>query len=359
MTLKVGIVGCGKIADGHIEEIQKLSCARVVAVCDLEPILAEQLACRYSVPHWYTDFDHMLSECRLDVIHIATPPHSHLTLARKSAEAGCHVFLEKPLALTEQDALRLIECFQRSGRKLTINYWYKFEAPSLALNEFVEKGNLGEPVHIESYYGYDLTGGFGRALLSDGRHWAHQLPGKLFQNVIDHAICKLTPFFPDEALDIVARAYRRRPSDDADTDEVLDELRVMILGSRVSAYVTFSSHGRPVGHFIRVYGTKNTVHVDYVFRTMSVEGHQTVPGAFGRLLPPFKTTWQSLRQVTHNAREFAGSRFHYFTGLNRLISLFYQSILCDTPVPIPYAEMLRVSEIIDEISAQVYPGVMA
>jgi predicted dehydrogenase len=358
MTLNVGIVGCGKIADGHIEEIQKLGCARVVAVCDLEPILAEQLACRYSVPHWYADFDRMLSDCRLDVIHIATPPQSHLTLARKSAEAGCHVFLEKPLAPTAEDGLRLIECFQRTGRKLTINYWYKFEGSSLALNEFVEKGSLGEPVHIESYYGYDLTGGFGRALLSDGRHWAHHLPGKLFQNIIDHAICKVTPFLPDETLEIIARAYRRRPSNDGDTDDVLDELRVMVLGSRVSAYLTFSSHARPVGHFLRVYGTKSTVHLDYVFRTMSVEAQQTVPGAFGRLLPPFKTGLQSLRQATHNAREFAGSRFHYFAGLNRLISLFYQSILCDSPVPIPYTDILRVSEIIDEVSAQVYPAVM-
>src|SRR5580700_1704816 len=100
MILNIGIVGCGKIADGQIEEIQKINIARVVAVCDLEPILAEQLALRYSVPNWYTDFDLMLSNHPLDVIHIATPPQSHLVLALKSAEAGCHVFLEKPLALT-------------------------------------------------------------------------------------------------------------------------------------------------------------------------------------------------------------------------------------------------------------------
>src|SRR6266849_4956280 len=352
MTLKVGIVGCGKIADGHIEEIQKLGCARVVAVCDLEPILAEQLAHRYSVPHWYTEFDRMLSEHRLDVIHVATPPHSHLALAKKSAEAGCHVFVDKPLALNVTDGRSLIECLERAGRKLTINYWYKFEAPSLALRELVEKGELGEPVHIESYCGYDLTGDFGRALLSDSRHWVHQLSGKLFQNIIDHIVYTIIPFLPEERLDIVARAYRRRQSNDDNTDEVLDELRVMILGGRVSAYVTFCSHARPIGHFMRVYGTKNTVHVDYVFRGMSIEDKQPVPSAFGRLLPPLKTGWQSLRQATHNAREFAGSRFHYYAGLNRLLSLFYHSILCDTPVPIPYAEMLRVSEIIDEISAQ-------
>jgi len=354
--LNIGIVGCGKIADGHIEEIQKLGLARVAAVCDLEPILAEQLALRFSVPKWYSDFDRMLSEQQLDVIHIATPPSPHFELARKSAEAGCHVFLEKPLALNAQDGRRLIECFERTGRKMTINYWYDFEAPALALKDLVARGDLGQPVHIESYYGYDLADGFGRAVLSDDRHWIHQLPGKLFQNILDHAINKVSPFLPGEPLEIIARAYRRRRASHDSTDDILDELRVMILGGGVSAYLTFCSHARPVSHFMRVYGTKNTAHVDYVFRTMMLENSQTVPSALGRLLPPFQSTWQSLRQATHNVREFAGSRYHYFAGLNRLLTLFYESILNDTPVPISYAEILRVSEILDEISAQVYPA---
>ena len=353
--LNIGIVGCGKIADSHIEEIQKLGCARVLAVCDLEPLLAEQLAVRYSVPHRYTDFDRMLSEHRLDVIHVATPPNSHLTLAQKAAEAGCHVFLEKPLALSAIDGQSLIECLQQTRRKMTINYWYNFESPALALKEYVSKGNLGDPIHIESYYGYDLAGGFGQALLCDDRHWVHQLPGKLFQNIIDHAINKITPFLPDEPVEIVARAYRRRHLKDDRTDGVLDELRVMIFAGGVSAYVTFSSHARPVGHFMRVYGTRNIAHIDFALRSMVVEQKQAIPGALGRLLPIFKSSWQSLQQATHNAREFAGSRFQFFAGMNRLLSLFYKSIVHDTPVPIPYAEILRVSQIMDEISKQVYP----
>jgi predicted dehydrogenase len=357
--LNIGIVGCGKIADGHIEEIQKLGCARVLAVCDLEPILAEQLALRYSVPHQYTEFDRMLSEHRLDVIHIATPPHSHLALAQKAAQAGCHVFLEKPLALTATEGRRLIQCLDQTKRKMTINYWYNFEAPALALKEFVSKGDLGDPTHVESYYGYDFAGGFGQAFFSDGRHWVHQLPGKLFQNIIDHAINKITPFLPDEPMEVIARAYRRGPSNDDRTDGVLDELRVMILGGGMSAYVTFCSHARPVGHFMRVYGTKNTAHIDFALRSMSVEKKQTVPSALGRLLPPFQSSWQALRQATQNVREFAGSRFQFFAGMNRLLSLFYESILHDTPVPIPYREILRVSEIMDDISVQVYPAGVA
>jgi predicted dehydrogenase len=354
--LNIGIVGCGKIADGHIEEIQKLGSARVLAVCDIEPILAEQIALRYSVPHRYTDFDQMLSGHRFDVIHIATPPHSHLVLAQKAVEAGCHVFLEKPLSLNAADGRRLIKCVQQNNRKMTINYWYNFETPALALKKFVEKGNLGDPVHIESYYGYDLAGGFGQALLSDDRHWVHQLPGKLFQNIIDHAINKITPFLPDEPLEIIARAYRQRHSNDDRTDGVLDELRVMILAGGMSAYLTFCSHARPVGHFMRVYGTKNTAHIDFALRSMSVEEKQAIPSALGRLLPSFKSSWQSLRHATQNVREFAGSRFHFFAGMNRLLSLFYESIRHDTPVPIAYTEMLRVSQIMDEISTQVYPA---
>jgi predicted dehydrogenase len=354
--LNIGIVGCGKIADGHVEEIQRIGSARVLAVCDLEPFLAEQLAVRYSIPHRYSDFNRMLSEHHLDVIHIATPPHSHLPLAKKAAEAGSHIFIEKPLALNATDARRLIECLQNTSRKMAINYWYNFESPALALKQFVANGDLGDPVHIESYYGYDLAGEFGQALLSDDRHWVHQLPGKLFQNIIDHAINKITPFLPDEPVEVIARAYRRRNLKDDGTDGVLDELRVMILAGGISAYVTFSSHARPVGHFMRVYGTKNTAHIDFALRTMLVEKKQTIPSALGRLLPPFKSSWQSLRQATHNAREFAGSRFQFFAGMNRLLSQFYECIQNDTPVPIPYPEMLRVSQIMDEISTQVYPA---
>jgi predicted dehydrogenase len=278
-----------------------------------------------------------------------------LALAQKAAEAGCHVFLEKPLALNATDGKHLIECLRQTSRKMTINYWYNFETPALALKEFVANGNLGDPIHIESYYGYDLAGGFGEALLGDDRHWVHQLPGKLFQNVIDHAVNKIIPFLPNEPVEVIARAYRRRPLHDDSTDGVLDELRVMILAGGMSAYVTFCSHARPVGHFMRVYGTKNTVHVDLASRSMLVEKKQNVPGAVGRLLPSFESIWQSAREATRNAREFAGSQFQFFAGMNRLLSLFYKSILHDTPVPISYAEILRVSQIMDEISAQVYP----
>src|SRR5512138_2140265 len=98
MTIKVALVGCGKIADGHVEEIQKMpERAQVVAVCDRERLMAEQLATRYAIPQYYDDFHRMLATERPDVVHITTPPSSHVALTRASVDAGCHVYVEKPL----------------------------------------------------------------------------------------------------------------------------------------------------------------------------------------------------------------------------------------------------------------------
>lgn len=360
MTLRVAVVGCGKIADGHVEEIQKLKNASVVSVCDIEPIMAEQMAVRYGIAARYSDFDVMLSEQAPDVVHVTTPPQSHFPLVQKSVAAGCHVYVEKPLAMDVAEARSLIEAVDRAGRKMTINYWPNFDPPGLALRVLVEQGVLGDIVHVESFLGYNLSGAFGQALLADPHHWVHRLPGKLFQNNLDHVLNKITPFLPDTKPQVHAVGYRRRHGFNGDgTDEMLDELRVHIQAGAVSAYATFCSHARPAGHFLRIYGTRNSVLVDYNLRTVTLDIEQKVPSALGRLLPPFQQALAYFRQGKHNVREFMGSRAHYFAGMNRLISEFYECILEDRPVPVPYSQILLVSELMEEINSQVYSGVMA
>jgi predicted dehydrogenase len=354
--VRIGIVGCGKIADGHVEEIQKLSTVQLVAVCDLEPIMAKQLAVRYKIPRCYSSFDEMLSREALDVIHITTPPQYHLPLARMAAAAGCHALVEKPLALTYSDARCLIDAMERAGRKLTINYWPNFERLAFDLREIVASGVLGDPVHVESYLGYNLAGAFGQALLGDMDHWIHKLPGKLFQNNLDHVLNKIVPFLPDGNIELHATAFRRRPLSACSTNDMLDELRVVIRAGSVSAYATFCSHVRPVAHFLRVYGTKNTVHLDFNARTIVLEADQIVPSALGRLLPAYRQSRSYMRQAIINLKEFACYQFQYFAGMNRLFREFYACIADNRPVPIPYSQMLRVSWMMDEIIQDLYPG---
>lgn len=368
MTLKVAIIGCGKIADGHIEELQKMpATATVVAVSDLELLMAEQVAVRYGIPAYYDDLDRLLALERPDVVHITTPPQSHLPLAIKAMDAGAHVFVEKPLSMDYPSAKRLIDHAIACGKKLTIGYSYLFDPPALAMRELFQDDVLGDPVHVESFYGYNLGGAFGAAIMSNAGHWVHRLPGKLVHNNLDHILYKVTEFLGEAAapvdgdplagLSISASGYVRRKERYNDArDELVDELRFTILGGKASVYGTFSSHIKPTGHFTRVYGTKNTVDVDYVMRTVTLDAQSKLPSAFGRLIPAFDQGLQFLREGNKNLLRFARSDFHFFSGLNRLLSMFYESIENDRPPPIPYPEILRISAMMDEIFRQVPQG---
>jgi len=366
MTLKIAIVGCGKIADGHVEEIQKMPrAARVVAVCDLEPLMAEQVALRYGIPAHYDSFERMIEREAPDVVHITTPPQSHLALGVKAMDAGAHVYVEKPLTLNHADSQLLVDHARRTNRKLTIGYSYLFDPPAIRMRELVAAGKLGDPIHIDTSYGYNLSGPFGAAILGDGAHWVHRLPGKLFHNNIDHLLYKIPEFMVDDdpeddilrSLRITASGYKRREGSFGDArDDMLDELRVMVTGKKTSVFGMFSSHIKPAGHYARVYGTKNTLCVDYNMRTVTLDAQSSLPSAFGRLVPAFDLGVQFLREGGKNLLRFARSDFHYFSGLNRLFSMFYDAIVSDGPPPIPYRDILRIAAMMDEIFRQVPQG---
>jgi len=358
--LRIGIVGCGKIADGHAEVVKHLVGAELVAVCDREPLLAEQLAVRYGVPAWYGDVGEMLARERLDVVHITTPPAVHLALTRQCVAAGAHVFLEKPLALTAPESRQLIDAVVAGGRQMSINYWPNFDPPAMEFKQMMARGVLGDPVHVEAFIGYDLAGAYGQALMSDAGHWVHRLPGKLFQNMMDHIFNRIIPLFPDVEAEVHAFAYKRREAVRGDaTDAMLDELRVFLRAGDVSAYGSLCSHARPVANTLKVYGTKATAELDFNNRTVVTTASQKYPSAVGRLAPPFQMAGRYLSAAKRNVGQFRRHEFHFFAGMSRLLEEFYASIRGGTAPPISYAEILRVADVMDRVIEQVYPTPVA
>ena len=349
MTLKVALVGCGKAADKHIAGVQRLKEARVVAVCDLEPLMAEQSALRHGIAKAYSDFNQLLAIERPDAVHIATPPQSHLSLAMAALDAGCHLVIEKPLALNSGEAAQLIAHAERRSRKITVGYTYYFDPVARMLRRLVREDVLGEVIHLESFLGYDLNGPFGRIIFADRNHWVYSLPGKLFHNMLDHLLNKVTEFLTDERPIVQAYSWQSASSPTRQDYDLPDELRVMVIGEKKSAYATFSSHSRPVRHFLTFYGTKNTAHLDFENGTITLGRDSVLPGVLGRLASPFAQGWQQFREGGRNVLRFARSEYHFFEGFNYLLSEFYDGIVRDLPVPISYCEILRVAALTDEI----------
>lgn len=352
--LKVAIVGCGKIADGHIGELQKMPDVEIVGVCDLEILMAEQLAMRFGIAHFTDDFAGLLAGKTPDVVHITTPPQSHVALARQAMNAGAHVYCEKPLALDAAGTGAIIQSAEETGQRLTVGHSFHFDPPALLMRRLVAEGAIGDPVHVESHFGYNLSGPFGAAMLADSSHWVHALPGKLFHNNVDHMLNKVLEFVtdPDPAVD--AFAMKRRPESHGDIrDELLDELRVVVRGGGVTGFATFTSHVTPVSHFLRLYGTRGILHVDYNIRTVVAEHGVSLPSAIGRILPAFKREAEYRREGRRNVIRFLHSDFQFFAGMNHLITAFYAAIRGDGPLPIPYDEMRRLSRVMDTIWRQV------
>lgn len=348
--MRVGIIGCGKIADGHAEQLRALDGVELVAACDREPLMVGQFADRWPGVAVYGDAAAMLAEQRLDIVHVATPPDSHVALACAALDAGCHVFVEKPFALDARGAREILDCAVRNQRRVCVNYLYNFESPALALRNLLDEGRLGDIVHVDTSYGYNLSGDYGIAVLSDPAHWVHRLPGKLFHNVIDHVLAKVVPFL-DGAVEVHARAWRMRPaSGNPLVDAMPDELRFMLSGANgVTVSAMVSSHARPTSHAMTVRGTRDTVELDYGARTLVRSQRQEQPSAIGRLFPAWVQSARFARSGAGNVAAFARHDFHYFQCMRVLLQRFHEAIRGVAPDPVPAREILQVATLIDAI----------
>ena len=117
-----------------------------VAVADSQPDLARKMAEAFNVDACASP-DELLARGDIDLVHLATPPFSHVDLASAALDAGLHVLCEKPLAITLADADRMIELARRKDRILAVNLIMRYNPLCLAVKSIVESRLLGEPLH--------------------------------------------------------------------------------------------------------------------------------------------------------------------------------------------------------------------
>jgi predicted dehydrogenase len=352
--LKVAIVGCGKIADRHAEQILLIPGCEIVGVCDREELMARQLRERLNVGAYFTEVQALLEKAKPNVAHITTPPQSHYPLGKLCLQAGCHVYIEKPFTVNAAEAEELIRLAEQRDLKITVGHDAQFSHAAIQMRRLIEEGYLGgPPVHLESYHCYDLRDvSYAKALLGDSRHWVRTLPGGLLQNNISHGISKVAEFLTGESPEVLAYGFTSPLLRSIGETELIDELRVIIHDGGVTAYFTFSSQMRPSLHHFRLYGPKNGLIVDDDQQTViKVRGSR-----YKSYLEQFVPQWGYAKQYVANSLENVGkflkADFHAGYRMKVLIRTFYRSIMDGSPLPIPYREILRTSRIMDEIFSQ-------
>ncbi len=145
--VKVGIIGCGGIANGkHMPSLKKLPNVQMVAFCDLVLERAEKAKENFGTPDAkvYTDYRELLKDPEIEVVHVLTPNREHAQLSIDALYAGKHVMCEKPMAKTAEDAKRMVEAAKATGKKLTIGYQHRQKASAINAKQRIENGELGE-----------------------------------------------------------------------------------------------------------------------------------------------------------------------------------------------------------------------
>ncbi len=348
---RVAVIGCGQIADAHIHEIRRAGAA-VVAVCDQNPHLAEQAAARLAVRAWYTDLDALLAELRPDVVHITTPPASHLALATRALAAGAHAYVEKPLTVDAREAAALAEAAARHGRLVCAGHNLLFDPVIRRLRALLAEGALGEVVHADALMGYDLGGPFGALLMADPGHWLHRLPGGLAQNNLSHPLSLVLPLLGDGVTVAHASGRRLRPERFGDVrDAFHDELSVLLEGPRATASVRFSCRVRPAQIALEVYGTRRAAQVSLDARTLRLVEGSKMPGPFQKVDWARRDAAAAAREALSRAGDLARARLHYFEGMRALFRAFYDAIAGGAAPPVPLSHAVRIAELMEGIFA--------
>lgn len=151
--IKVGIIGCGKIAQTrHIPEYLKEEDVKLVALYDMNSGRAAELAKKYSAKA-STSVEELLGE-DLDAVSICTANSTHADLAIKALERGFDVLCEKPMAMNENDCLRMTECAKRQGKILMIGQNQRLTPTHVKARDLIKGGKIGRVVSFSATFAH-------------------------------------------------------------------------------------------------------------------------------------------------------------------------------------------------------------
>ncbi len=337
--MKAAIVGCGDIARAHVPFILKDSHHQIIGVCDEDRAKAEALAKTAGAGKVYRTLEDLLQHLKPDVVHVLTPPQSHAALAMSALRAGCHVLVEKPMALCVEDADLMIAAARAQGLQLCVNHNQLFDPVVLKARRLVDQGFVGRVIGIDSYYGFNLG-------QTSERQWVTNLPGGVFQNVAPHPLSLLLHFLEDP-LELQVMSLTTGTLG----PHTPDELRVSMKGPNALGTLSISLAIKPHLNFLRIYGSRAVLHADLANMILSAERLRPLPKAAARGLMSVEQGAQIAIGAAETALKMAVGKLKPYQGLGNLIHRFYDSIERGYAPPVTGEAGRRIVQVFEQIRA--------
>jgi len=337
--VRAALIGAGQIARQHLACLHETPGIDIVAVCDLSPAVAESAAERFQVPSWFTDHRAMLDSVRPDVVHVTTPPNSHLRLAADALERGAHVIVEKPATTTLDELETLVGLARERQRALVEDYNYIFNRAPQEILRRIESGEFGAVVHVEVLMCLDILGPGGFAD-PNVQHPCLRLEGGAIADFLPHLASLANAFVGAHRRASTVWAKRKA------TILPYDEFHAVVEAERGTATLGFSASSQPDGFWLRVYGERMQA-VANLFETRLT---------FNRLRggpKPLQPMMNGLEEARLVRREAIGTLLGKFgpgagayEGLWELLRRTYRALDAGTPLPVPPQQVLEVNRLV-------------
>ena len=344
--MRAAVVGAGRVARQHLETLGRQPGVELVAVCDLSRAAAEAAAERHGAGAWFTEHRRMLADARPDVVHVTSPPQSHLQVATDALKAGAHVIVEKPAATNHHDVLALV-CLAREARlTLVEDYNYLFNPPVRRLLELVADDGM-QPTHVEVAIGLDLLSPGG--LWSDPNLPYHgaSLRGGAVGDFLPHLASLAHAFVGPHRT--VSTAWEKRSDSGA---LPYDEFRGLLQCESGTAVLSLSARTHPDVFSVRLWATGLRAEARLFDSRLTVERVRSVPRPLVPVANGFAEAWEigsaAVRSLWTKVSGGAGS----YEGLEELVRRTYESLAAGTPPPVTLDQILEVHEMIEAVLGQ-------
>lgn len=323
------------MAAHHVGAIQRLApLGRLVALSDPSESALRALAQKAPEARLFADPAEMLATEPLDLVHICTPPSTHGVLARRALEAGCHIYVEKPFAPSQEETSEILELAAARGLKVCAGHQLLFEPPGRRMRELASA--IGSIVHVESYFA------FRPVRRSPGGRTPLRADLQLL-DILPHPVYLLLEALgaaagTGEPTEVVSLSVSSRGT-----------VHAIVRKGSASGVLVVTLDGRPVDSWVRMVGTNGTLLGDFVRGTTQ---RLIGPGSSGidKALQPFRLSSQmSVSATAALARRIFGRRS--YPGLGELFEAFYRSVVDGAPSPTSPESILETARIQDQVAA--------
>lgn len=317
----------------HAKAIELTDFVDLVGIADPyveESVISGKLP---STTRLFSDPAELLTQLEPDIIHVVTPPNTHVSMTMLALDHGAHVYVEKPFALSADDAQKILSYAKEKNRSVCAGHQVLFQHSGQHYRRYL--AYIKNVVHIESYFSFKTVRRVQGGLMR---------PVEQVIDILPHPIYLMLDALEASSKNQASSSYEILIND----VDAAGEVRTLLKRGDTSTLLVVTLQGRPIESYLRIVGSNGSVGVDFVISGIT---RLLGPGvsAISAVLNPFIRAKQLIGGTVANVYRMLTRKHKSYAGLAELIHAFHRSVAEGRPSPVSefsIVETVRLCELI-------------